>query len=149
MKLEIELIPKTSFFKNLRSELSTSEWNILRKDCYKKAGYKCEICGGKGKKHPVECHELWEYKNGIQKLVGLIALCPPCHEVKHFGRTGIMGRYEQAILHLKKVNQWTDKKVRMHIEGAFALWAQRSVQKWSLDISWAKNKESNMRVKVA
>lgn len=87
MKLTIELVPSTSWFSNLRSLLSSEEWDKIRRGCYKNANYKCEICSGVGPKHPVECHETWEYdeKQGIQKLIGLIALCPSCHEVKHVG----------------------------------------------------------------
>lgn len=44
-KLTIELVPGTSFFNNVRSAVTTSEWNVIKKKCYKKAGYKCEICG--------------------------------------------------------------------------------------------------------
>ena len=69
MKLTIELVPKTAWFSNLRSILARAAWDKLRKESYKNAAHKCEICGGYGKKHPVECHEIWEYddKNHIQK----------------------------------------------------------------------------------
>ncbi|AKJ73572.1 hypothetical protein SP39_1 [Salmonella phage 39] len=79
------MVPKTAWFTNLRSHLSKSNWDVVRKKCYAKANYKCEICGGKGTKHPVECHEIWDFGNGKITLKGLIALCPSCHEVKHIG----------------------------------------------------------------
>ena len=88
MKLGINLIPKSSWYKNLRSEFSKKRWDVLRKECYKKANYICEACGGKGDKWPVECHEVWDFsKIGIQKLIRLIALCPLCHKCQHPGCT--------------------------------------------------------------
>ena len=61
MKLTVDLIPESAFFKNLRSELPAKQWDALRKKCYEKAGNKCEICGGRGTKHAVEAHEIWQY----------------------------------------------------------------------------------------
>ena len=55
------LIPKQSFYNNVRSSFSTKKWDRLRKDCYKAAFYKCEVCGGVGSAHPVECHEVWDF----------------------------------------------------------------------------------------
>lgn len=50
-----------------------------------------KVCGGRGEKWPVECHEMWQYddKNHVQKLAGLIALCPDYHKVKHIGYASI------------------------------------------------------------
>lgn len=137
MKLTIELVPRTSWFSNLRSLLSKEEWDVIRKGCYAKAGHVCEICSGVGPKHPVECHEVWEYDEdkGIQKLVSLIALCPSCHEVKHIGLAGINGRREQAVEHFCKVNECTIEIAESHIEQAFSEWHRRSGMDWTLDVS--------------
>ena len=87
--LSIELIPSTCHFSNVRTTVKAKEWDKIRLMSYKSAGNKCEICGDTGKnqgyKHNVECHEIWEYddKNHVQKLIGLISLCPTCHQVKH------------------------------------------------------------------
>ena len=83
-KLTIELVPKTSWYSNVRSNVTTSVWDKIRRECYSKANNVCEICSSTGKsqgfKHNVECHEKWEYNdtNKTQKLIGLIALCPLC-----------------------------------------------------------------------
>lgn len=137
MKLTIELVPSTSWFSNLRSLLSSTEWDKIRKGCYKNANFKCEVCGGIGDKHPVECHETWEYDevNGIQKLISLIALCPNCHEVKHIGLAGIKGRQKQAIEHFCKVNGCTTQEAEKYVQEAFKIWNKRSEQEWTLDIS--------------
>ena len=136
--LTIELIPKTSFFKNLRSELKTSEWDTLRRAAYKKADYKCEICGGKGSRHPVECHEIWDYVGSKQILMGLIALCPKCHMVKHWGLTQLRGKEHVAFAHLKKVNNWNDQQAQEHMRESIELWHQRNKIKWELDLEWLK-----------
>ena len=135
-KLEIELVPESVWGQNLRSLLSKNEWDSLRKMCYRKAGYKCEICGSTGRRHPVECHEVWEYAKGIQKLRGLIALCPACHLVKHFGFAQVNGKAAEALKHLGKVNHWNQRQVQAHVAEAFDLWAARSKRQWKSDISW-------------
>jgi len=136
MKLTIELVPSTSWFSNLRSLLSAAEWDVVRKGCYKNANYKCEICGGVGSAHPVECHETWEYQEeGIQKLVGLIALCPSCHEVKHIGLAGIKGRHNEAVAHFCKVNGCKPAEAEKYIQEAFVTWNERSRSEWKLDVS--------------
>lgn len=43
MKLTIELVPSTAWYSNVRSNVTQAEWDVLRKECYKKAGYVCEI----------------------------------------------------------------------------------------------------------
>jgi 5-methylcytosine-specific restriction endonuclease McrA len=138
MKLEIELVPKTSFFNNVRSIVTSKQWDILRKECYKKANYKCEICGGGGNNYPVECHEIWEYDDDkyIQKLVRLIALCPRCHEVKHFGRAKIMGNSNRALNHLIKVNGINKEFAISYIGQVFETWKLRSKHGWKIDISY-------------
>lgn len=136
MKLIPEMIPKTSFFKNVRS-LLPDQWDTLRRDCYKKANYRCEICSGKGNQHPVECHEVWEYDTNTQtqKLKRLIALCPSCHEAIHIGFAFINGGGERVITHLAKVNNITLEETEELIMYAFNLWEERNKIQWTLDIS--------------
>lgn len=136
--LTVELVPKGQWGTNLRSELPKKEWDRLRKDCYAKADYCCEICNGKGHRHPVECHEIWHYdeETKTQRLDGLIALCPPCHQVKHIGRTMAIGKGEKAIKHIMKVNGWSKQDVELYLEEVFETWSRRSQEKWTLDISW-------------
>lgn len=42
------------------------------------------------KKHLLECHEVWEYDEAshVQRLAGFMALCSPCHHVKHWPCVG-------------------------------------------------------------
>ena len=143
MKLTIELVPETCWYSNLRSELSQRDWDILRKESYRKANYCCEVCGGKGSKHPVECHEIWEFddKNKTQTLKGLISLCPACHEVKHIGLAQINGKFDEAVQHLMKVNKLTEDDALLYIDKAFLQWDLRSNYMWTVDISWVDNND--------
>jgi hypothetical protein len=140
VKLTIELVPETSWYNNLRSILSKSSWDRLRWASYKKANNLCEICGGRGPKHPVECHEIWEYDNEkhIQKLSGMIALCPACHEVKHFGLARIKGREYFAKEHLMEINKWCQEDAEQYIEYAFETWQKRSRYLWKIDLTFLK-----------
>jgi hypothetical protein len=141
VKLKLELIPQTSFFKNLRSELSEEKWDKIRNIVYRRAGRVCEICGGVGPKWPVECHEIWSYdeKSKIQKLEKLIALCPACHTCKHFGLATMRGLREDATLHLMKVNDISREDAEIHIAEEFRIWEHRNTIQWSLDISKVTN----------
>ena len=137
-RLTIELVPSTCWFSNVRSHVSKKDWDRLRKHTYKEAGYRCSLCGGVGKKHPVECHEIWHYdeENHIQILKGLISLCPPCHECKHMGLTQIRGREESAIRHLAHINGWTLSQAEVYVFECFEVWHKRSLFEWKLDISY-------------
>jgi hypothetical protein len=135
--LSIELVPRTVWESNVRSLVAPGDWDRIRKDTYAKAGQRCEVCGGRGPRHPVECHEVWHYDDAlhVQRLVRMIALCPACHEVKHFGLAGIRGRRAEATHHLMQVNGWNEAQARAHIAEATATWKERSTHEWSLDLS--------------
>lgn len=138
MKLTIELVPKTSWFTNLRSELSKEQWDKIRNECYRKAKHKCEVCGGRGSTHPVECHEIWHYddKRKIQRLDGVVALCPMCHACKHIGLSINRGMEHECCAHLMRVNKLkTLQEAESMIDAAFETWDKRSRQSWTLDIS--------------
>ena len=140
--LFIELVPQSSWGDNVRSRLKTSDWDRIRKAEYRRADYKCEICGGtgieQGCKWPVECHEIWDYndRTHVQSLVRLIALCPKCHHAKHFGRAELMGDREEVIEHLMTVNQWTRVDAERHVKDAMLTWDRRSRHPWTLELSW-------------
>ena len=139
--LNIELIPKTCFYSNVRTLLPNKYWDKLRKESYEAANNVCEICGDTGKNqgygHNVECHEIWDYndKTRTQKLLGLISLCPKCHQVKHFGRTSAIGKQAQAFKHLEEVNNWSHKDCVKHAGDSMMVWKDRSQYKWKLDLS--------------
>ena len=141
-RLTVELIPKTLFFSNVRTLLPKKYWDSLRKESYEKAEHKCEICGDTGKnqgyRHDVECHEIWEYDEvkRVQKLTGLISLCPKCHQVKHFGRTSAIGKQPEALRHMEKVNNWNHKECVQHLKVVMTEWLERSKYQWYIDLSY-------------
>jgi 5-methylcytosine-specific restriction endonuclease McrA len=136
--LIVELVPATAWCKNLRSVLSTADWDRLRKDTYRRAAYRCEICGEQGPTHPVECHERWQYDDSrrLQRLLGLVALCPGCHHVKHLGRSYVTGDADAALTRLARINGWTAAQVATYVDLVFSIWSLRSDVEWRLDLSW-------------
>lgn len=140
-KLAVELVPKTCWFTNVRSNVSKADWDRLKKITAGAADNRCEICNGIGPKWPVECHEIWHYDDQahVQTLVRLQALCPSCHEVKHVGLAQVRGRMRHAIGHLQTVNGWDLDQTASHIAQAFNRWAERSCHEWTLDISWLEH----------
>jgi hypothetical protein len=150
--LLVELIPNTAHYSNVRTMLKPSEWDKLRKESYALANHKCEICGDNGKnqryKHPVECHEIWEYddEKHIQKLIGLISLCPLCHLTKNIGRAMAIGNEKICYIQLIKVNKWSQEQVMKHIRAAFELNKERSKHQWTLDISLLVNEPYNLKI---
>jgi hypothetical protein len=150
IKIAIELVPKNCQFSNVRSTVKTSEWNKLRFYTYEQAEGKCEVCKEKGKtqgfKHDIECHEIWEYddKNKVQRLVGLIALCPKCHNIKHIGRASAMGRQGQCFEHMRKVNNWNHLQVVTHMAESYELQKIRSKFIYTLDLSILNEEPYNL-----
>lgn len=145
--LTIELVPKTSWYRNVRSHVSKEEWDRLRGVVYERAGRVCEICGGRGARWPVECHEVWLYddERHVQKLERMIALCPACHEVKHMGLAGVRGRQAQALRHLAKVNGWSMEDASLYVEACFEEWSRRSRHEWTLDLSYLEQFKTHQR----
>lgn len=139
-KLIPELIPNTSWFENARKHFE-NDWPLLKKQCYRNAGYRCEICKGKGPAHPVEAHEVWTYdhENEIQKLERLWALCPDCHKVKHSGLwVFVKNRPDIVIPHMMKVNNITMEDAVVLLEAHMAIYHYRSQINWSVDMSFLK-----------
>jgi len=145
MKLTIELVPKTAWYTNVRSNVSKDQWDRLRKKSYALANNVCEICGDSGKnqgyKHNVECHEIWHYDDTTknQTLTGLISLCPYCHKCKHPGLAQINGELNIVINQLMKVNNITKNEAEKLLDDAFTIWKERSKYEWNLDISYIQN----------
>ena len=66
LKLQIELVPDSCIYSNVRAIIKRSQWDKLRKKIGEKSNFLCEICGGKGTLHPVECHEVWIYDEKVK-----------------------------------------------------------------------------------
>ena len=136
--LYVDLVPRSAWFSNLRSELTPQEWEAVKRIVFTMARNRCQVCGGHGPDHPVECHERWSYneETGIQSLIGLVAHCPACHQATHIGSARVLGRFVEAKDHLKSVNKWSEEQTSEHIETAFEDWLRRSEMSWALDATW-------------
>lgn len=136
--LTVELVPASCWASNVRSLVKPSDWEKCKRFVRNRSGARCEICGGVGKKWPVECHEVWVYDlpSETQVLTGLVALCPSCHGVKHFGFSESLGRGAQMLTHLSQVNGWTLERATIYLQEAFELWRQRSRVEWSLNLGY-------------
>ena len=134
-KLNFELVPDSCWYSNLRSELPKEAWDILRKKAYARAGGKCMICGAPTAR--LEAHEQWEYDdiNGVQKLKNIVAICKPCHEVVHIGRTQLLGKEREASEHFMKVNSCSYAEYRKALGEANEKHRERSRKEWQLDIT--------------
>ena len=133
LKIHIDLVPKNCWFSNVRSQVSVADWDWLRRQAYKAAGHKCEVCGAKGR---LEAHEIWHYddKKLIQKLHGITAVCKQCHELYHLGFTATQGKLPQALKRLAKVNSWTTEETKQYVDIVFEIWMDRSRKNWTLDL---------------
>lgn len=139
IKHPICLIPQTAWDNNLRSYLTSTGWDKVRRKCYAEHNHHCQICGGQGgngRKHPVECHESWTFEEGEVKLVGLMCLCPPCHEFHHPGLADKNGKGERMLKQFMKVNEVTRDEAMSYFRREFFLWNQRSQREWTLNIDY-------------
>jgi len=143
MKLTIELIPETAFYKNLRKALIDKGrkdiWDMIRHKAYADANYTCSICGEKTNR--LECHEIWGYdeEKSTQTLKGFHALCNMCHHCKHMGMANILHQKGQldimeVINHFAKVNKLSIDQANIEIEKAFKIWRVRSKKPWKQDL---------------
>ena len=144
-KLTIELVPRTSWYSNVRSNVTKNEWDVIRKKSYEHANHVCEICGdvgtNQGVKHKVECHEIWHYNDDTneQTLSGLISLCPYCHKTKHVGLAQMNGEIDIVINQLMKVNDISYDEAIKYIRESFNIWSERNKKEWKLNIEYLKD----------
>lgn len=132
------MVPQTAWGKNLRSLLEPEEWDIVRRKAYAAAGARCRICGGRGPKWPVEADEGWHYDDvsRVQTLKGVIALCPDCHAIRHWGKTMVGGGELAAFQRLMRINRWSSEEARAAVDAAFEEWERRSRHEWTIDCTW-------------
>lgn len=143
--LYTELVPKTCWLSNVRDHLTTKEWSEVKDWCYRRSKYRCEICGETGigqrsRKWNVEAHEVWHYDDldKSQTLIGLISLCPSCHECKHYGRALAVGIDARVRYRLKTLNNWSWSEVRTHCEESVQQYVERSMHQWTLNLDYLK-----------
>lgn len=139
LKLTIELVPKTCWYSNLRTQIRDGDWDRISKEA--RAAGVCAVCGAAGVR--LSCHERWEYddERGTQRLLGFVALCDRCHGVKHIGRVGRLATedprqahlLEDTIEHFMLVNGVDRQTFEAHKTEAFAVWRERGTRQWTTD----------------
>lgn len=110
------MVPQSLWGMNLRALLTEEDWKRIAKDARDRAGRRCRVCGEVGPKWPVEADEGWAYddQRRIQILKGVIALCPDCHAVGHWGRTLTLGDSDRALKWMARVNRITTAEAVPH-----------------------------------
>jgi hypothetical protein len=133
--LFVDLIPKTSWFRNVRAAVAPADWDQLRRIVYHRAAYRCEACAISGVR--LEAHERFTYDApaGVQRLMRLLCLCEWCHTATHMGMAGVRGVQDLAFGHLMAVTGMTEEQAEEHVDEAFARWTQRSRIAWHVDLS--------------
>lgn len=138
--LRIETLPSSSWASSLQNLLTTEVWTRFERLAAESAGGVCELCGsGRGQ---LECHEVWTYHSparsyepGIQRLDGLLCLCPECHEMFHPGLATARGHRNEIIQRLCLINAWSEREYRRYAEWGNALAKSRSAIEWELDLT--------------
>jgi hypothetical protein len=138
LRLEVELVPRTAWGKNLRTQLPRREWEKIRTNVCAYQGNKCGICEAEGR---LICHEIWEYddRNHVQKLTGFMAVCHMCNNVIHLGHATVLaarGKVDMSRVeeHFMKVNDCDLQTFRKHALEAGLQCMERSKHQWRLDL---------------
>lgn len=139
MKLELELVPSTAFYSNIRKIVSETDWKKISKTIRRLHNNKCQLCGSIEKpyrKYYMHCHEVWDfdYETKKQSLVKLECLCPECHSIKHYCHSINIGISEKELVsHACKVNNCNIATFKDHIAIAFVAWQVKSTIEYSFD----------------
>ena len=142
MKLKLELVPKTSWYTNLRKLLNAKDWSMISRyvrDSYNRTCMYCGFVEDLSKRLYTECHEVWTYKviNNIyvQQLDSFECLCKNCHLVHHWGYANASRKVNMDSLteHACKVNNCTYDEWTDHICESSVEWLGRSEHEWKLD----------------
>lgn len=139
LRLTIELVPQPCWYSNMRTHVSRSVWDKLRRQVYAQYNYHCGVC--QIENVTLHCHEIWQYDDilHIQKLHGFIALCEMCHHCKHMGLAGILAAegkldLEKVIEHFMKVNRCTRAEYDEHSNEAWSTWRERNTHEWTTEL---------------
>lgn len=128
----VEMIPASSWFKNLRAMTTPSQWMAISGYVKQRAGNRCEICGSD---LLLEARERWHFDetSKTQRLVRLICLCELCHLGTHWGVTGSLGISGIVRRHILSITGWSNDELSNHLEERRA--EQPSDAAWTLDLS--------------
>lgn len=133
LKLSIDLLPKGAWGNDFSKTLSKKDWDVIRNKCYKKANYKCQICGCETKE--LNAHEVWDFniETKTQKLIDIVALCNKCHGLKHLRNTERLGYGINAKNHFMKVNNCNEMVFTANLAEALLNYeARNQILRWEI-----------------
>ena len=146
--LEVQIVPYQNW-KEVLNIFRYTEFNRIKKDCFKSSGYICSECGengiDQGFEHKVECVLIWKFDDNrkIQKLINVKCLCPKC--------AGAVNSYHpfniprDIIEQIRKVNyskhpEETGNLLAINmIKQACKNFLNRSEEEYTIDIEWIKS----------
>ena len=137
MKLNIELVPSSTWYDNVRSQVTATQWKKLRELVLAEHGNQCSVCGNAKR---LAAHEVWAYSESTatQTLTGMVALCPMCHHIKHIGLAQLLAsqgklNYASVVNHYCSINKCSRKDFEQHVDEAFRQWSARNEKTWKVD----------------
>ena len=137
LKLQVEMVPRSSWYVSLHRLMPDRAWDKLRKEVHERNGSKCQHCGSSLK---LQCHELWKYdgKTHTQKLAGLGTICNMCHHATHFGLAVKLASQNYldinaVVRHFLQVNACDLATFDKHQKKAYDLFEKRSQYEWKVD----------------
>ena len=138
MKLELHLIPKTSYYINLRNYLG-SGWKVISDSIRAKNDFTCQYCNLKKDPKNIHLHEVWEFskETSVQKLVKFECICSTCHSIHHWGLSMIQGKNMPFLSkYACKINNCSIFEWNSYVEECFEEWKKRSEISWKVDVSY-------------
>lgn len=141
--LFVDMIPSTSWYVNVRSAVSPTDWYRVSQMVRRRAHWTCEACGfvaDETARLLMDAHERFAYDeaSGVQRLVRLICLCADCHGATHYGHSASIGEAATVLHHLQLVTGMTADQAEAHLRDAYELWQRRSAIQWTVDLSVIK-----------
>jgi len=129
LRLAIEPIPAGSQLASLAKLMPRDHWDRLRRAVYRRAGYRCEVCGRPGRMY---CHEVWQFneRTGCQWLRGFQALCCDCHDVKHVLFVRDDRNQARLLQHFVTINRLTCQQGRAYLQAARQRQSQLNQRDW-------------------
>ena len=131
LRLTMDPLPAGSRFATLARLLPPSQWDAIRRSAYRRAGYRCEVCGSQARLH---CHEVWQCspETGYQWLRGFQALCPLCHDTKHAVFARDPPRRAEVLQHFARVNGTTLLEAEEHLRQAIRRQRELDQRQWTI-----------------
>ena len=130
--LSIQLMPDASRCATLANLMPRQRWYQLRRSVYRKAHYRCQICGSAGRMY---CHEVWYFneQTSYQHLMGFKCLCEACHKMKHI--FFVRDSQQRAILfqHFLTVNRMTREQGLEHLQEVYRQQQRLNQKEWTVN----------------